>query len=605
MQCDNSLMHPNRQTHDGNVMRPVTGPALLVIPAKRPDTEIDDVQFISSKPVKRQKVSHPTGSPVPKTVHVQPIQPQPQPDSQPVSQPVTQMDCGSSFLTPMAADPIAGNETSWPSSEINYSHDRRTTTGMVGLASGFSDWEAIFGFRGCSLPELENYSMSAARLKPATISSPDVSPKHISQTLAPKRLQPEDAPSESNEMPQCSQTLHPSPDTMATATVNTTTSHEPTRPNDVDLPKAQQEGATGAVESFPEKMAKSTPPTPHQSPLPSNNGSGQQQQQQMPLPGVEQHTTTPDKTSQPHANKQPCKACIQMQQRAAFARAQGLPFVNPSMPLHMLPPGPYHSTFGPQAHPPFMPAMQAGMHPFGPGSSPMMMPMNMHNYTGAVVPPSVLPQRHTAQPMPSRPKAAAQHQQPTTQAPESGPGTVADPVARSATTSAAATATPANVPVAAARPKSPAKRQQPPAPVHPSLLQTTYRKHSPNLIVDVAETCQEKFPFEEVAKRHDTTVEKVADVFAAIIQVPLLRCPKDRRRAGRLAHERVKEYNKTKRELQEAAAAAEAAKGIGQGQGGSSSGSTYGFSEQQGLVQPRMVVKPLDIANTLGPSGND
>ena len=91
-----------------------------------------------------------------------------------------------------------------------------------------------------------------------------------------------------------------------------------------------------------------------------------------------------------------------------------------------------------------------------------------------------------------------------------------------------------------------------PSPIKPpaSLIQPTYRKHSPNLIVDVAETCQEKFPFEEVAKRHNVPVEKVFDVFAAIIQVPLLRCPTDRRRPGRLATARIKEYNKAKKEIQ-------------------------------------------------------
>jgi hypothetical protein len=74
------------------------------------------------------------------------------------------------------------------------------------------------------------------------------------------------------------------------------------------------------------------------------------------------------------------------------------------------------------------------------------------------------------------------------------------------------------------------------------------------LIVDVAETCQEKFPFEEVAKRHNVPVDKVFEVFAAIIQVPLLRCPTDRRRPGRLATARIKEYSKAKKNIQEAMA---------------------------------------------------
>lgn len=571
-------MHPHRQTYDGNAMRQVAGPVVPLIPAKRPDPAVDDVQFISSNPVKRQKVEHPTASPVANAVPVQPIQPQPQPDPQPVTQSIPRMGCDNSLTTPNTAAPVAGNETSWPNSEINYSHDRRTTTGMVGLPSGFSDWEAIFGYRGCSLPELEGYSMSAVRQKPAIMSSPAISPKHIPQTLDSKPLQPVSATGESNEVPQCIQTFQPSPGHTLTPMMNATTSHEATKHHEAALLKAQREGITGAAKSCPEKMAEDTPPTPHQSLLPRTSRSDQQQQH-MPLHGVEQHIPAPDRTSQPHASKQPCQACIQMQQRAAFARTQGLPFVNPSMPLHMLPPGPYHSTFSPQGHPHLMPAMQAGMLPFGPGSSPMMVPMNMHNYTGAVMPSPVLSQQHAAQSMPLRPTAAQQQQQqPTAQVPEPGPNNATNLGASSATKpSATATATAPSVdtaPAAAICPESPAKRPRTPAPPHPSLLQPTYRKHSPNLIVDVAETCQEKFPFEAVAQRHDTTVEKVADVFAAIIQVPLLRCLKDRRRAGRLAHERVKEYNKTKRELQEAAA--EAAKG----QGGNNSSSAYGPGEQ-------------------------
>jgi len=284
-----------------------------------------------------------------------------------------------------------------------------------------------------------------------------------------------------------------------------------------------------------------------------------------------------------------------LQQRAAFARAQGLPFFNPNTPLHMLPPGPYHPAFGPQAHPHFMSAMQAGVHPLGPGSSPVMMPMNMQNYSGGVMSSPMLSQQQQQQQqqhaMPPNPATttAAQQQQLTIQTPEIGydntAGIGGNPVVQPA---AAATA----------GPRSPAKRSPRPRPPHPSLLQSNYRKHSPNLIVDVAETCQEKFPFEDVAKRHDTTVEKVADVFTAIIQVPLLRCPKDRRRAGRLAHERVKEYNKTKRELQDAAAAAAAAN---HGQVGGNSSAAYGVDQGMRL-QPQVVVRPFDIANALGPT---
>lgn len=109
---------------------------------------------------------------------------------------------------------------------------------------------------------------------------------------------------------------------------------------------------------------------------------------------------------------------------------------------------------------------------------------------------------------------------------------------------------------AAAAPVSPGARTQHVRPDQetrfrppPSLIQPTYRKPSPNLVVDVAEMCQERFPFLEVAERHRVSVEKVVDVFAAIIKVPLLRCPTDRRRAGKLATARMKEYGQARKSM--------------------------------------------------------
>lgn len=96
------------------------------------------------------------------------------------------------------------------------------------------------------------------------------------------------------------------------------------------------------------------------------------------------------------------------------------------------------------------------------------------------------------------------------------------------------------------------------------------RKHSPNLyvvslcpvyfhtdiacsrIVDIAETCQEMFPFEAVAERHDVAIQKVFDTFSAIIQLPLLRNADDRRRHGSLGKRRTKEYRDARRAMQKA-----------------------------------------------------
>ncbi|CAG8957341.1 hypothetical protein HYFRA_00010766 [Hymenoscyphus fraxineus] len=73
--------------------------------------------------------------------------------------------------------------------------------------------------------------------------------------------------------------------------------------------------------------------------------------------------------------------------------------------------------------------------------------------------------------------------------------------------------------------------------------------HSPNLIVDIAETCQEVFPFALVAERHNKPIQKVFDAFAAIIQLPLLRNADDKRRHGSLGKRRMKEYRDARKAM--------------------------------------------------------
>ncbi|KAJ2893525.1 hypothetical protein MKZ38_008510 [Zalerion maritima] len=85
------------------------------------------------------------------------------------------------------------------------------------------------------------------------------------------------------------------------------------------------------------------------------------------------------------------------------------------------------------------------------------------------------------------------------------------------------------------------RNSSPPVPPQP-------KKHSPNLIVDVAETCLATFPFSDVAERHSVPVHKVKDIFNGIIQLPLLRCPTDKRRQGKLGSARMKEYHRAKKD---------------------------------------------------------
>ncbi|OTA63757.1 hypothetical protein K449DRAFT_381517 [Hypoxylon sp. EC38] len=193
-----------------------------------------------------------------------------------------------------------------------------------------------------------------------------------------------------------------------------------------------------------------------------------------------------------------------------------------------------------------MPTGANGMHPFSPSFSPVMTPTD---WCSLPSPPS-----HTPSPVQTKQQDNDDSYQKHLEKPDNQ-------------------AQPSSTPTVSAT-----ESAKTPNPVKPpaSLIQPTYRKPSPNLIVDVAETCQEKFPFEEVAKRHNVPVEKVFDVFAAIIQVPLLRCPTDRRRAGRLATTRVREYARAKKAIQETG------------------------SQKNPDAKEEIVVKPLDVANHLG-----
>ncbi|KAF7942465.1 hypothetical protein EAE99_000515 [Botrytis elliptica] len=77
-------------------------------------------------------------------------------------------------------------------------------------------------------------------------------------------------------------------------------------------------------------------------------------------------------------------------------------------------------------------------------------------------------------------------------------------------------------------------------------------KHSPNLIIDIAQTSQDTFPFAEVAARHNKPIQKVFDTFSAIIQLPLLKQAADGRRHGPLGSERMRMYREAKRAMERA-----------------------------------------------------
>src|SRR5690606_10531079 len=50
-----------------------------------------------------------------------------------------------------------------------------------------------------------------------------------------------------------------------------------------------------------------------------------------------------------------------------------------------------------------------------------------------------------------------------------------------------------------------------------------------HIIVDIADTAMEAFPFAKVAKRHGVSADKVRSIFEAVVAVPFLRVPADKR----------------------------------------------------------------------------
>ncbi|ESZ99485.1 hypothetical protein SBOR_0148 [Sclerotinia borealis F-4128] len=103
--------------------------------------------------------------------------------------------------------------------------------------------------------------------------------------------------------------------------------------------------------------------------------------------------------------------------------------------------------------------------------------------------------------------------------------------------------TPNNPSTSLPNPVSQPPKQQAPTPAPAP-------KHSPNLIIDIAQTSQETFPFAAVAARHNKPIQKVLDTFSAIIQLPLLKQAADGRRYGVLGSERMRLYREARRAME-------------------------------------------------------
>ncbi|KAI1738798.1 hypothetical protein F4680DRAFT_424068 [Xylaria scruposa] len=491
-----------------------------VTPSKRLIEDDDDIQFISEKPVKRCRASE-----------KQPAIPVPQ---QPVAPPAIDLAATTCDVVPhqsLIATHMPGSDTKDAETE------RRLSTGMVGLPSDIQAMELAYALRGVSMPVLESFVLDQPFRKARPPSPPELSPKQMPSTISPDmpdipsgQCVPEafgSAKRPSNSMSyqnsRHTATFRVEKPAMTSEPANAIfDAHQthmfsvPNSPDGNNMPTSSEHGnrANSKSTSMPPPPLPSTLPCPEVSHDVSLGSS-------LRLPENHHHHNT---SVQPQ--KQPCLVCSRLRHQAQLTRAQGFPMVNAALPHHFMPQLHYHTSYGQHIHPQISTMLTGNVHQYSSNFAPVMIPVN----------------ENPLMPLSSHPPSQAQSQQPTTQRQK---GAEKD----GQTTSEQSRKT--ESPQISQSNNSAADTSATSSPIRPPafLIQPTYRKPSPNLIVDVAETCQERFPFQEVANRHNVPVDKVFDVFAAIIQVPLLRCPTDRRRAGRLATARIKEYNKAKKDI--------------------------------------------------------
>ncbi|RYP89431.1 hypothetical protein DL770_004401 [Monosporascus sp. CRB-9-2] len=540
------------QAKVGELPPTYTAPNATIIPSKRSD---DDVQFISSKPVKRRKISEQKPGPT--------CQPQfsvsttPAPLAIPAPAPAPVPVPAVPFSVPTTTQAVNGPK------EGAHASERRLSTGMVGLPSDMHAVELTYGIRGVSLPVLENFVLNQPPRRPRPMSPPELSPKTLPQTISPAMLSihTQNRPGEYG----LQETPHQEIESCRTSEniVESTTPHQESQNLEsateqlhvLNMPinqPAPPVASSGVPKQSDAKLSSMPPP-----PAPrSEQSHATDSRQKCPI-SAEKTTDKTTKIGTHHGNsKQPCQICARMRQQANLARAQGIPMMPQNVPSpQLIPQVPCHQPYGQHLQPHMMAITRNGMHSFAPGF-PMMMPIQGNSFPNFATHVSLPPPQPT-------------QQTPRTHSPQNIGKPVPDNSAQATETKAQERRSAAPAPAA-----NPSNLLKPPA----SLIQPTYRKPSPNLIVDVAETCQEKFPFEEVAQRHNAPVEKVFDVFAAIIQVPLLRCPTDRRRPGTLAKSRLREYTRAKRDIQE----------------------TRGGADGRDKEGAAAVVTPLDIAHRMG-----
>lgn len=343
----------------------------------------------------------------------------------------------------------------------------------------------------------------------------------------------------------------------------------------------------------PQPDPKAANEVPAQTASSNDHSSNNVQSPTIPTANYANHTATIVTNAQPQVSKPPCLICEQMRQQAFLNQATGLPAghhlhlqqqgwqgLSPfQQQLHLANPSTTAPGMGLQNYQFRYQPFHAGQYPVGFAIPQVQVPVQMPVQRVAQVVnlnpeeqwQGERPQNGQSQINSQSPLALATTNQATPgplQVPQSGrqtylQGSAPPPQPSLVTARPNIVVQQSAMPATLAHPSSavlPSTAvQQPQLPLIAQSPKTTTtqpepRKHSPNLIVDIAETCEDVFPWDEVAQRHGVPRAKIVETFSAIIQLPLLRCTTDKKRHGKLATSRLREYTKAKKDVEAAAA---------------------------------------------------
>lgn len=512
---------------------------------KRPPADDDDVEFVSANPVKKRHVG-PQSSQTPATqtpATQQQMSMPPPPLAATYKQFVLKPQAQVTPLPPppplppqqVTAPPLATTNPVIPQLDRCQSLQPNAPTSDMSLDG-----------RGFSVPNFENFSFqppqfSPAMFRPARMSEA-LSPKQLPQSISPKpprvatpAPRPPDAPMQpTTRLGQVScLDYHGAPLNFELGKLfpsdmagsNEFPTNTMTGPPNNSMPAPPGFGAMGSQNAIPFAMYS----TGNFVPMPQPQHPVSQQMFQS-APGPTRGMGTPSLSNNHLGWDKTKHVPVYGQARTPGGGFQGghYPGAAPqkSPPCAVCARGRQENTFRPNLHGPIPPSVANHHCPTTPGNSHMLnQPVSFLNF-------STTPGNPT---MPNQPAPIQNYPHPHQIPPTYRSNTPAPPqqnMHRPPPPNPNQAPPPNTTPTNTAKPTNPT-----PAPKKP---------HPQNLLVDVAETVELCFPYKDVAARHGVTPAKVAEALSGVVLLPLLRVAGDKRRAGKLAQERMREYREVR-----------------------------------------------------------